>query len=237
MVLSIKLDQILFAQNTSHLNAASGKSSRWPGPTRLKRALTVTLYWNLWLMASLLWFQFLYCSKFRGGYMVPKVGRPRFWRCGIVVDWYLLQIQFQLTIMCAYVVYLFTCLLNFLVYYLVISRNVWSWIIYECMFRYGKPHHQWQMCRVICRTWSAVLSCMAGQSTRLNDPVQRNSWNTVHFVCLVGVLCYYRSLYWLRNVVCIFQIIPNQGGSQERISLMTVMFFNEFVFTIQVKQK
>jgi len=45
--------------------------------------------------------------------MVPKVGRPRFWRCGIGVDGYLLQIQFQLTIMCAYVVYLFTCLLNF----------------------------------------------------------------------------------------------------------------------------
>ena len=39
-------DQIksnLFAQNTSHFNAASGKSSWWAGPTRLKRALTVTL--------------------------------------------------------------------------------------------------------------------------------------------------------------------------------------------------
>ena len=30
-------------QNTSHLNAASGKSSWWARPTRLKRALTVTL--------------------------------------------------------------------------------------------------------------------------------------------------------------------------------------------------
>ena len=35
--------QILFAQNTSHLNEASGKSSWWAGSTRLKRALTVTL--------------------------------------------------------------------------------------------------------------------------------------------------------------------------------------------------
>ena len=38
-----KSNQILSAQNTSHLNAASGKSSWWAGPTRLKRALTVTL--------------------------------------------------------------------------------------------------------------------------------------------------------------------------------------------------
>jgi len=40
---SNRSNQILFAQNTSHLNAASGKSSWWAGPTRLKRALTVTL--------------------------------------------------------------------------------------------------------------------------------------------------------------------------------------------------
>jgi len=39
----IKSKQILFAQNTSHLNAASGKSSWWAGPTRPKRALTLTL--------------------------------------------------------------------------------------------------------------------------------------------------------------------------------------------------
>ena len=32
-----------FAQNTSHFTAASSKSSWWAGPTRLKRALTVTL--------------------------------------------------------------------------------------------------------------------------------------------------------------------------------------------------
>ena len=38
----IKSNQIYFAQNTSHLNAASGKSSWWAGPTRLKRALAVT---------------------------------------------------------------------------------------------------------------------------------------------------------------------------------------------------
>ena len=39
----IKSNGILFALNTSHLNAASGKSSWWAGPTRLRRALTVTL--------------------------------------------------------------------------------------------------------------------------------------------------------------------------------------------------
>ena len=34
----IESNQILCAQNTSHLNAASDKSSWWAGPTRLKRA-------------------------------------------------------------------------------------------------------------------------------------------------------------------------------------------------------
>jgi len=43
VVIQIKSNQIYFAQNTTHLNAASGKSSWWAGSTKLKRALTVTL--------------------------------------------------------------------------------------------------------------------------------------------------------------------------------------------------
>jgi len=43
ILFKIKSNQIYFAQNTSHLNAASGNSSWWAWSTRLKRALTVTL--------------------------------------------------------------------------------------------------------------------------------------------------------------------------------------------------
>ena len=40
------LSNQIYLLKTSHFNAASGKSSWWAGPTRLKRALTVTLKWQ-----------------------------------------------------------------------------------------------------------------------------------------------------------------------------------------------